>query len=118
MSSDYQFLKKTSTVGYEVVVYLLDKIIKVICNITRGVEDANYIGRKLKEEYEKWGLKIIYVKTEYLGTDHTKDLQVNGNIIPTVKQFKYLGSIVQDNGLSDLEIEKKKICETRRVISC
>jgi hypothetical protein len=24
--------------------------------ITRGVEDANYIGRKLEEEYEKWGL--------------------------------------------------------------
>jgi hypothetical protein len=53
--------------------------------ITRGVEDANYIGRKLKEEYEKWGLKINYGKTEYLGTDHTEDLQVNGNIIPTVK---------------------------------
>jgi hypothetical protein len=24
--------------------------------ITRGVEDANCIGRKLEEEYEKWGL--------------------------------------------------------------
>jgi hypothetical protein len=52
--------------------------------ITRGVEDANYIGRKL-EEYEKWVLKINYGKTEYLGTDHTEDLQVNGNIIPTAK---------------------------------
>jgi hypothetical protein len=45
--------------------------------ITRGVEDANYIGRKL-EEYEKWGLKINYGKTVYLGTDHTENLQVNG----------------------------------------
>jgi hypothetical protein len=35
--------------------------------------------------YMKWGLKINYGKTEYLGTDHTEDLQVNGNIIPTVK---------------------------------
>jgi hypothetical protein len=25
--------------------------------ITRGLEDANYIGRKLEEEYEKWGRK-------------------------------------------------------------
>jgi hypothetical protein len=75
--------------------------------ITGGVEDANYIGRKLEEEYEKWGLKMNYGKTEYLGTDHTEDLQVNLNIIPTVKQFKYLGSTVQDNGSSDLEIEKK-----------
>jgi hypothetical protein len=48
----------------------------------------------LEEEYEKWGLKINYGKTEYLGTDHTEDLQVNGNIIPTVKHFKYLGSVV------------------------
>jgi hypothetical protein len=84
--------------------------------ITRGAEDANYIGRKLEEEYEKWGLKINYGKTECLGTDHTEDLQFHGNIIPTVKQFKYLGSIVQDNGSSGLETEKR-ISETRRVIS-
>jgi hypothetical protein len=71
----------------------------------------------MEEEYEKWGLKINNGKTEYLGTDHTEDLQVNGYIIPIVKQFKYLGSIVQDNGSSDLEIEKR-ISETRRVISC
>jgi hypothetical protein len=32
--------------------------------ITRGAEDANYIGRKLEEEYEKWGLKINYGKME------------------------------------------------------
>jgi hypothetical protein len=43
-------------------------------------------------------------------------LQINGNTIPTVKQFKYLGSIVQENGSSDLEIDKR-ISETRRVIS-
>jgi hypothetical protein len=30
--------------------------------ITRRVEDANYIGRKLEEEYEKWGLKKIMEK--------------------------------------------------------
>jgi hypothetical protein len=49
------------------------------------VQDANYIRRKLEEEYEKWGLKINYGKTEYLGTDHSEELQ-----------FKYLGSIVQE----------------------
>jgi hypothetical protein len=55
--------------------------------ITRGVEDANYIRRILEEEYEKWGLKINYGRTEYLGTDHSEELQINGNTIPTVKQF-------------------------------
>jgi hypothetical protein len=43
------------------------------------------------EEYEKWGLRISYGKTEYLGTDHSGELQINGNTILTVKQFKYLG---------------------------
>jgi hypothetical protein len=52
--------------------------------ITRGVEDANYIGRKL-EEHDKWRLKINYEKTEWLGTDHSEELQINENIIPTVK---------------------------------
>jgi hypothetical protein len=84
--------------------------------ITRGAENPNYIGRKLEEEYEKWGLKISYGKAKYLGTDHSEELQINGNTIPTVKQFKYLGSIVQENGSSVLEVEKR-IGETRRVNS-
>jgi hypothetical protein len=46
--------------------------------ITGGAEDANYIGRKLEEEYEKWGLRINYGKTEYLGTDHSEELQTSG----------------------------------------
>jgi uncharacterized lipoprotein YehR (DUF1307 family) len=45
-------------------------------------------------------------KTEYLDTDHSEELQINGNTISTVKQCKYLGSIVQENKSSDLEIEK------------
>jgi hypothetical protein len=33
--------------------------------ITRGVEDATYIGRKLEEEYGKWDLKVNYGKMQY-----------------------------------------------------
>jgi hypothetical protein len=28
--------------------------------ITTGADDANYIGKKLEEKYEKWGLEIHY----------------------------------------------------------
>jgi hypothetical protein len=34
---------------------------------------------------------------------------------PTVKQFIYFVSVVEDSGSSDLKIEKR-FCETRRVI--
>jgi hypothetical protein len=43
-------------------------------------------------------------------------LQINRNIIPTVKQFKYcFESIVQENGSTELKTEKR-ISERRRVI--
>jgi hypothetical protein len=35
----------------------------------------------------------------------------------TLKQLKYFGSTIQENGSFDLEIEKKNGSETRRVIS-
>jgi hypothetical protein len=33
--------------------------------ISQGVPAANNIGRKIEEEYEIWGSKITYAKTEY-----------------------------------------------------
>jgi hypothetical protein len=80
------------------------------------VEDANCKGRKSEEEYEKWGLKYSVFPYFILVTDHSEELQVSGNKIPTVKQVKYLGSIVEENGSSDLEIEKKRIIEARKFI--
>lgn len=40
-------------------------------------DDANYMLRKLKEEYVKWGLIIILAKIEYfiLGESEGEDLQ-------------------------------------------
>jgi hypothetical protein len=40
-------------------------------------------------------LKIYYGKTEYLGTNNAEKLQINWNVIPAVKHFQHLGSIVQ-----------------------
>jgi hypothetical protein len=85
--------------------------------ITKGVEFANYIGRKLEEEYEKWGLKINYGKMEYFGRDQSEEVQINGNTIPTVKKFKCLGSRVQENGSSDPEI-KKKLVKQEELLAC
>jgi hypothetical protein len=42
-------------------------------------------------------------------------LRIHWNTIPTAKQLKYFGSIIQDNCLSDLETEKE-FFETRRII--
>jgi hypothetical protein len=76
------------------------------CNIKDLLQGCTiYIDAAL-EEYEKWGPKIIYGKMEYLDINHSEELQINGNTVPTVKQL-YLVSVVQENGSSDLEIDKK-----------
>ena len=41
------------------------------------------------------GLKINYGKTEYLSTDPSEDLELNGMKIKTVQSFKYFGLIIQ-----------------------
>jgi hypothetical protein len=57
----------------------------------------------------KWGLKIDYGKTEYLGTDHSEELQISGNTTPTVKQFKYLRSKMQKKVHLILKLKKKRL---------
>jgi hypothetical protein len=72
-----------------------------------------------KEENQKKNLRngdLNYEQTEYLGTEHSEELQIDGNTIPPVIEFEYLGSIFQENGSSDLEFEER-IGETRKVIS-
>lgn len=48
---------------------------QVIC--ANNNEDLEYMGRKLKEEYERWGLEMNLEKTQYLCTgEETTDLQL------------------------------------------
>jgi hypothetical protein len=79
---------------------------------TQGAENAYYMGRKVEEEYET---KINCGKMKYLSTNPTDEVETSGNKIKTIRNFKYLGSLLQDNGSSDGEIEKR-ISKMRKVI--
>jgi hypothetical protein len=50
--------------------------------------------------------------------EETGKLQSDGNIIPTLNQFMYLGSTVQENGSSDLEINKKRVVKQEQLLAC
>ena len=59
---------------------------------------------------ERGGMKVSRKKTEYLNTGiGTQDgsIQLGGEDAPRVKEFKYLGSTVQENGGSDREVAKR-----------
>lgn len=63
-------------------------------------------GGKCKNNLRNEDQKINYYKTEYVGTSHSEHF--NGNTILAIKRFQNMGSVVQENCSSDLEVEKKK----------
>ncbi|XP_030754536.1 uncharacterized protein LOC115881259 [Sitophilus oryzae] len=65
-------------------------------------EDADYMFRKLVEEYDRWGLNINLTKTEYLkvGEEQTEDPELHIHEIKRCSEYKYLGSIVSEEGNS------------------
>ena len=73
---------------------------------------------EVEQDLEKWrqalemrGLKISRKKIEYLccgdGQQIQGSIQIEGNLVPRVTEFKYLGSTVQEDGSAEKEIEKR-----------
>jgi hypothetical protein len=65
------------------------------------------MSRKLREECHNWGLKINVSKIEYLASNIDDNLHTEGHKIKKIINFCYLGLIVEQNGASNLEIEKR-----------
>lgn len=72
-------------------------------------EDANYMLRKLKEEYEQWGFTINMSETEFLkvGENTINEIQVGANIVKGRRSFKYLAVTLFSNGRSMNDINNK-----------
>ena len=80
----------------------------VICEETR---------KEVQQRLECWryalerkGMKVSRSKTEYLcingGNDH-ETMKMEDTKVPRVKEFKYLGSTVQESGGCESEIKKR-----------
>lgn len=71
-------------------------------------DDADYMLRKLDDEYAKWGLNMNMSKTEYLPVGSTQgdpDLQIKR--VRRCRQYKYLGSIISDDGTTKEDIRNR-----------
>jgi hypothetical protein len=69
--------------------------------IAQDKEDAEYMTKKLIEEYRRWGLNVNTLKTEYsnIGSD-IQNMKLEDNIkIKGSMAFKYLGSIFTNSGI-------------------
>ncbi|XP_044766946.1 uncharacterized protein LOC123322925 [Coccinella septempunctata] len=77
--------------------------------VTNDENDADYMFRKLKEEFEAWGLTINMNKSEYLkvGDQQEEDPDLQIHNLKKCSQLKYLGSIISKDGTSKKDIENR-----------
>ena len=74
-------------------------------------------GKEVEQRLECWryalerrGMKVSRSKTKYLcinGRNDDKTVKTEDTKIPRVKEFKYLGSTVQESGSYEIEVKKR-----------
>ena len=82
-------------------------------NIVISKETRKELVRRLeswKYTFERRGMKVSRSKTKYLcinGGNHDKTVKMEDTKVPRVKEFKYLGSMVQESGGCKREVKKR-----------
>jgi len=101
---------------------------KTLCNLqfaddqvvlSGDKEDLEYMTRKLKETYEKWGLDMNLNKTKYLcigETDSNLKLYKDSEI-EFCQKYKYLGVIFDTSGTDNKEI-RSRVIQARKCVAC
>ena len=81
-------------------------------------DDMEYMARKLKEEYEKWGLATNLEKNKYICVGEGKEsLKFDGGEeIKPCTECTYLGTKIDQSGDNTAEI-KHRISQTRKAIN-
>ena len=80
----------------------------VICEETRKVMERRL--ESWKYALERRGMKVSRSKTEYLcinGGNDNETVKMEDTKVPRVKEFKYLGSTVQESGDCEREVKKR-----------
>ena len=96
------------TVGDDTIYLLLFADDQLL--MTEDYEDLQYMARKLKEEYEKWGLKINMEKTKHMAIgDKSKDLVLEDGqgTIKVCNDYIYFGTKITADGGHGVEINER-----------
>lgn len=104
--------KKTGYMGIEVddqyltSLYFADDQVIIACD----EDDADYMLRKIKQQYEDWGLSLNMTKTEYMkvgGHGEIEDTELQIRELRRTDCYKYLGSILSAEGTTKKDIEHR-----------
>ena len=80
----------------------------VICEETR--EEVEQRLESWRHALERRGMKVSRSKTEYLcinGGNDNETVKMEDTKVPRVKEFKYMGSMVQESGSYEREVKKR-----------
>ena len=72
---------------------------------------------KVKEESEKFGLKLNIQKTKIMASGPITSWEIDGKIVGTVPDFIFLGSKITADGDCSHEIKKKHLHLGRKVMT-
>ena len=83
--------------------------------MAQSKEDLEYMGRKLQEEYSKWGFTMNIAKTKYMSVGtNTNYLEMdNGDIITGCTEFRYVGTIFTTDGRDTKNI-RHRVTQARK----
>ena len=75
--------------------------------MAKSEEELKSLLRKLKEDSEKVGLKLIYIqKTKIMASGPITSWEIDGETVETVSDFVFLGSKITADGDCSHEIKK------------
>ena len=70
-------------------------------------EELKVLLMKLKEESEKFGLKLNIQKTKILASGPITSWEIDGETVETVSDFIFLGSKITEDGDCNYEIKRR-----------
>ena len=74
--------------------------------MAKSEEDLKSLMMKVKEESEKFGLKLNIQKTKNMASGHITSWQIDGETVETVTNFIFLGSKITADGDCSHEIKR------------
>ena len=79
--------------------------------ITKSIEERKSLLVKVKEESEKFGLKLNIQKTKIMASGPITSWQIDGKTVETVRDFIFLGSKITADGDCSHEIKRHSLEE-------
>ena len=73
-----------------------------LCLITSSLDELKRTLERLNKVLREWGMEMSFTKTKWMAITQTTHndarLNIDGHEIERVSRFKYLGSIIEDDG--------------------